>query len=335
MYAGRNWFLSAAHPLLIANVVNLAVIAVTLPPLLLLLRQLFDNIDVEQTKVWRTIWLLPMSFFLMFISTNNPYDADTFKGPVFLVFRVLIYFAVLLTCYLLKTSLRHVSENTRLKEQARMTERQLYLQREQYSRLAENEGLAKRSRHDIRHHLAVIIGYNKTGEGEKLGSYVEKLAGTMPAFHEKTYCENFAVNAVAAHYITEAERCGIKTDVRLGVPSKTGRVDDMDLCVVMGNLLENALEACRRVEKKRFIRVRAIVDGNFLIIVVENSFDGIWRERETGGGYMSRKETHETRGVGVGISSVQAVCEKYGGLLQIVINGEIWESSALVDMGAV
>jgi sensor histidine kinase regulating citrate/malate metabolism len=101
----------------------------------------------------------------------------------------------------------------------------------------------------------------------------------------------------------------------------------MDLCVIMGNLLENAVEACRYVEEK-FIKVRAVVDGDFLTVVVENSFDGIWRYE--GGVYMSRKEAPETRGVG--LSSVRAVCEKYGGLMQVDMDGDRWVSSALVNM---
>ena len=115
------------------------------------------------------------------------------------------------------------------------------------------------------------------------------------------------------------------------MPEKAGSVPDMDLCVIMGNMLENALEACRRMEgEEQFIKVRAIVDGIFLTIVVENSFDGNWQEE--GGAYLSRKEASNIRGGGVGLSSVRAVCEKHGGMMRIEINGKTWKSSALVNM---
>ena len=326
MYAGRNWFQSAAHPLLIANIVMLSLIVITLPPLLLLLRQLCDNMNVEQTKVWRVIWLLPMSFFVLFLLTSNPFDAGSFKGSAFLIIRVLIYFAMLLTCYLLKTSLQHVSENARLQEHARMTDNLLAMQREQYGRIAQNIEQTKTARHDMRHQLAAVA--RMSGE-EKVKEYIGELLGAIPGAQDKTYCVNNAVNAVVSHYITNTERQGIRADVKLDVPEKVGSVPDMDLCVIMGNLLENALEACLRMERgTRFIRACAVVGGGFLTIVVENSFDGIWREED--GVYMSRKAPPETRGVG--LTSIRAICEKHGGLMQVNINSDRWESCALVSM---
>jgi signal transduction histidine kinase len=338
MYIARNWFQAAAYPFLAVNLASLAVIALTLPPLLFMLRRLCENPHVKHSVVWRLIWLLPASYVVMFLVAGFAFESDRYQGHSFFRFQIMIFGVLLFTCYLLEAVMRHVSENAALREQDRMAKAALYYQREQYARLAENEELAKRTRHDIRQHLALIMGYNTSGDREKLVAYVEKLAGTVLVSREKTYCENFAVIAVAAHYITEAERREIKTDIRLDIPAKAGRVDDMDLCVVMGNLLENAVEACRRVEghneklNDKFIRARAVVKGNYLTIMVENSFDGICREREEGGAYISRKETHGTRGVGVGLSSVRAVCEKYGGLMKVDIIANRWKTSALVDM---
>ena len=109
-FVGHNWFQSAAHPLLMSNIVSLVIVIITLPPLLILLRQLCDSMDVDQTKVWRIIWLLPMTFFAFFIITHNPLDIESFKGSIFPSFRIMIYFAMLLACYLLKTSLQQASE---------------------------------------------------------------------------------------------------------------------------------------------------------------------------------------------------------------------------------
>ncbi len=131
-------------------------------------------------------------------------------GPIFI--RILIYAALILTCHLLESSLRQVSENVTLKERANMIESQLKLQREQYTnvtlkeranmiesqlklqreqytRLMENADSMKATRHDMRHHLAVLSGYNQAGESEKLGAYLSEIVGAMPS-DDMMYCDN-------------------------------------------------------------------------------------------------------------------------------------------------
>lgn len=332
MYAGENWFAASAYPLLGANLVSLAVIALTLPPLLFFLRRLCENPDMKQTGIWLFIWLLPVLFFCMFLLSGSPFDIENFHGSGFLVIRALIYTAMLLTCYLLETTLRQVSENILLKGNARMTENQLALQREQYERLMQNAKTEKSMSHDLHHHLAVLGQLADSGDAGGIKEYVENLDSRLTAAREIWYCKNYAVNAVAVHYLGIAESEGVAVDAKLNIPEDTGCVPAMDLCVVMGNFLENAVEACRRMEKgNRFIRVRSQLADDTLSIVVSNSFDGNWREEN--GAYLSRKESGETvPREGVGLSSVKAVCEKYRGLARYEASGDIWKSSALVHM---
>jgi len=105
----------------------------------------------------------------------------------------------------------------------------------------------------------------------------------------------------------------------------------MDLCIIIGNFLENAVEACQRMEEgEKFIRIRSLIQGDYLTIVVENSFDGDWKEQD--GVYLSRKRegTENTPFEGIGIASVKSICEKYGGRIVINADDNVWKSSALV-----
>ena len=333
MYAGENWFKGSGSPMVISNMISLLTIIVTFPPLLFFLRRLCENPAMRSAPIWRYIWILPVTYFCMFLLSGDFFNREAFMGagPIFI--RILIYAALILTCHLLESSLRQVSENVTLKERANMIESQLKLQREQYTRLMENADSVKATRHDMRHHLAVLSGYNQAGESEKLGAYLSEIVGAMPS-DDMMYCDNFAVNAVAAHYLGQAQSEGVRVEARLAIPEDTGRVPAMDLCVIVGNLLENAVEACRRVMPgDRYIRVdsRADVHGVNLSIVVENSFDGEWREDK--GIYISRKENSDSVREGVGLSSVNAICKKHGGLMTVSVDGSVWKVSALVEMG--
>jgi len=234
----------------------------------------------------------------------------------------------------------------------------------------------------MRHHFAAIgLIAGEPDAGKNVCEYIRGLTDALLSSSDKQYCTNYAANAVVAHYLGIAESEGISVEAQLIIPNETGNVPAMDICIILGNFLENALEACRRInplgvtETKtgkqgslnggRYIRARSRIDGDTLSIVVTNSFDGIWRMEngvyisrkkgeagetggrggETGGGSdepggSGRGETgvgskfsgggSESRLVGVGLSSVRAVCEKYRGLVQFEIAGDLWKSSALV-----
>jgi signal transduction histidine kinase len=320
MYVGHNWLHSEAHPHLVVIIASFAAIALTLPPLLLILRRLHENLDVKQTEVWRVIWLLPASYFVLFLFTSEPFHEAGFKAPGFLIIRVYIYCIMLLTCYLLKTSLRRISENTRLKEAASAIEGQLAMQKEHYRQLMRDSETVKAMRHDLRHHLVIFRRFAESGDSGRIKEYIDDLNESLAAAHDKSYCENQTVAAITAHYLCLAESEGVSVEARLDIPEDTGRVPAMDLCVIMGNFLENALEAYRLVTcGEKFIHVRSKIDGDRLSIIVDNSFDGICRE-----------EGPETRGMG--LPSAKAVCEKHKGLIRIDINGKTWKSSALVHM---
>jgi len=219
-------------------------------------------------------------------------------------------------------------ENIILKENTRMTEQLLSLQREQYERITENAEAVKVQRHDLRHQLAVVKGYNDSGDAESLSAYLDELIAGIPASDEKALCENFAVNALTHYYLSFAANSGVKTSIRLSVPKKTGRVRDRDLSIIVGNLLENAIEACKRqTHGERFIKLNSRIHKDTLTFTMDNSFDGNYEEQD--GVFFSRKRDGE----GTGLSSVRAIARKYGGDARFEARENVFMSSVYVVMG--
>jgi hypothetical protein len=229
-------------------------------------------------------------------------------------------------------SLRTRMEKQALEADMRMVGRSLEYQKERHALILGLESALKTASHDMRHHIAVLGDLSGSGDNEAVGRYLREMAASLPSASPETICENGAVNAIAGHYISSAAAAGVKTDVKLWVPRDTGRVTDTDLCVIVGNLLENALEACARMTGgDRFIRAYSAVENGALSIMVENSFDGYVLSE--GGAFMSRKADGATPPrEGIGILSVRAVCAKYGGLADFAATGGVWKASALVDM---
>lgn len=141
---------------------------------------------------------------------------------------------------------------------------------------------------------------------QKLSEYLNALSANIPVDTEERLCENDAVDAVARYYLSMAQKTGLTSvSLALHIPSDTGQVQETDLCIIIGNLLENAVTACRGREHS-FLRMQSRIQYGIMTITMDNSCplvcknpDGSFRSRKTGGGS--------------GLASILSAAEKYGG----------------------
>jgi DNA-binding CsgD family transcriptional regulator len=133
--------------------------------------------------------------------------------------------------------------------------------------------------------------------------------------NERKLCENNAVNAVAGYYLGLAESQGVAFDAQLDIPEDSGSVPAMDLCVIMGDLLGNALDNCRMAQENKFTRVISRAKGNYLSIEVISSSGG-------------QRQAEE----GVGLSTVKALCVKHRGSLEEETSGTQTKVLVLVQI---
>ena len=208
----------------------------------------------------------------------------------------------------IKEMVQAANEKKLLEYEIAATGLQLELQRQQYQRLAEDDAAIKRQSHDLRHQLAVMKHLNKENSRDKLDKYLDGLVDSIPTGAAGLFSENYAINAVAAYYDAIADEGGIARDWNFAVPKNLDGKVESDLCVIVGNLLENAIEACNRMhEGKKFILVNSSLDYNMLSLVVENSYNGEIDKK--GDIFLSKK----IKKGGIGISSVKAAATKHGG----------------------
>ncbi|HBS60944.1 MAG TPA: hypothetical protein DEA44_16985 [Firmicutes bacterium] len=234
----------------------------------------------------------------------------------------------LVSGYYVRESVRTAAEKARLEYEMAAAARQLELQRLQYQKMAENDAAVKAQRHDLRHQLTVLREMNARGDSQKLGVYIDTLLGNIPSDKDIRLCENYAVNAVAAYYAAAARNEGIESSLQFALPGELDDTVESDLCIIVGNLLENAVEACRRMENgARFIRLNSRLEYGTLTITADNSFNGnIW---EKDGVFLSSKR----EGEGVGLSSVAAVAKKYGGRARFEAKDGVFQASVYVRLG--
>lgn len=143
---------------------------------------------------------------------------------------------------------------------------------------------------------------------ESLASYLEQYCKQLPDHSLITFCENIDANIVLSHYAQEAERLGIAYSVVANIPASCP-VEDHDLSVLFGNLLENAVDACVASKTTaRSIFVRAVYEKGSLCIAIDNTFDGKIMQ-DPDGTFLSSKHA----GKGLGTVSVRTIASKYHG----------------------
>ena len=149
--------------------------------------------------------------------------------------------------------------------------------------------------------------------------YGEMLDETFPQ-QMAAICANPVINGTASYYIGQARAEGVEVSIDCAFDG-TDKIQDVQLSGILGNLLENALEACRRMKgERRFIRLVLKSQGSgILVLVVENSYDGTVRTR--GSRFLSSKRAD----LGLGLASVCDAVEQTGGTVEIHYDGSVFQ----------
>ncbi len=212
-------------------------------------------------------------------------------------------------------------------EEQRQMKRQLTMQVEHLRQINQKVEESAKLRHDFRHHLRTLMALSEDGRREELENYIRGITVINEGTRIGRLTENVELDALVQYYSSLAQSRDIRFRSRLMLPAKLD-FPMVDLCGLLGNLLENAVEACQRQkdgEKTLFIAGR-IQDGR-LEFVVDNSFNGKLNAR--GGKYMSSKRS----GFGLGIPSVLEAVERYGGVINLYADEKGFHAEVSLPIG--
>ena len=228
----------------------------------------------------------------------------------------------------MQESLKMREERKQMEFELRLAERQTEVQRTQYAILTEHERILREQRHDLRHQLIVLKSYSLQGDAESLQRYIDELTAKIPVEKDLFLCSNFVVNSMALYFQSIARHNGIRLELQLtAIEEKNGTIRDSDLCIILGNLLENAIEACGYLPpEQRWISLHSRIYAKKLILVMENSYDGIYSRQS--GSFYSRKRDEK----GTGLSSVESVAHKYHGLVDFQPGQNTFVSSIYLEL---
>lgn len=200
-----------------------------------------------------------------------------------------------------------------------------------YKMLEEQYSRSERLRHDMKNHMRALSGLLEKREWEKMTAYLNKMNDSSGLLDEDEVTGNRVVDVLLTQKRKLAESRNILWECDVQMPGKCC-ISEFDLCVLFGNILDNAVEACGRMQDipphgqacegqagdgapvgRRFINIQAKSVKKCFLLEVKNSTD-LKETEEAGAGEGKRRKGH-----GIGLMNVRDVVQSYHGAMNIKV----------------
>lgn len=274
-------------------------------------------VKTDNRRQWRQAWIIPIIFSIVSLAYCENNFEITYMRFNQVIARFTLSIGVVIVSVMQFSNMNTEEKFVRAEEKAKRSKMLIDMKSEQYNMITEKIEKTRKSRHDIHHHINVVYQLAKENKIEQLIEYLEEYNKIDSTKEPMVYCNNSTVDAILNHYILLAKDNGIEVHLNVALPEEL-KIRDTDLCIVIGNLLENAIEASKKEENKR-IKLRINRSNEYICMLVSNLYNGEIKKGHSG--YYSRKR--EFKDTGIGLSSVSAVVEKYDGRMEVDhTNGE-------------
>lgn len=287
-------------------------------------RRLLEDESFAQT--WYVFWIFPILFIVLNLSFI-PQNPDILGIGRLRQMYLLLSFTFLLLLllfyalfYLMASSL---NRNDRLRQENLL----LSMQQARYDSLQSTIGQIRQARHDMRHHFHILQSFAAQGNWTGLSAYLDEVQGSIPE-GDLGLCKNTLVDSVAGYFAILFRELAIPVTFSLDLPPQLP-VPESELCSVLSNLLENAMEAgLKTAPERRRTNVQAhLHSGHMVLLSVENAYDGDVREKD--GIFLSSKRPGE----GVGLQSVRHTAEKSGGYSRFLYGDGVFTANVILRGG--
>lgn len=200
-------------------------------------------------------------------------------------------------------------------------------QAEMYRSISENLDKQKKITHEYRNRISCIEALVKRSQFTKLEEYVEGIYNKFDREGDSIDTNNIIVNAILNEKYQEANENGIVFVLRINDLSELG-IEDEDIVTILSNLLNNAIEACKKcIISKRVLKLKFVKEDEMIIIGIRNTFEHsiLYEDGEIKSTKSVRTEEH-----GVGIKNIIKVIEMYNGSYVIKDEDQVFSFSIVI-----
>lgn len=268
-----------------------------------------EDIVLTNSEWVQVILVSTFSIFMIAVSINlqlEYVENIVDKGIVFLIAGI-----TLLDIYFLYVVLK-INRYNRIKQENELLRQQQHFYAKYAENIQQQYEEIKSLRHDLKHSLSVIgvlVGEGKLDEAKNFIERHNIMSKTQKVFIDT---KNDFLDAIINSKLSLAHQYNIKTIC--SVSSSCEKIDGIDLCNLLGNLLDNAIEACVKKENKEPEMLLKIWNSpGKIMILVKNSIP----YSVLSGNHSLNSDKKDKENHGLGIKTIKSIVEKYGGLLDI------------------
>lgn len=273
---------------------------------------------------WRTFMaylIMPLSsMFILFSAMSfQSEDAVTYTVQIGLVVSSV---AVLAANAVLLHVFEEYAKSMELKRSVALSEQKVSLEAEHYQQLEDINRKNSRHLHDIKHILQSVRRLIESGETEQAQMVLQNVHQDIVFTDHIQYCRHSIINAVLSAKRDLAKKLEVDYQVEVDACVDTGSLRPEEVIGVLGNLLDNAIEAAADVPGGGYVRthIRLKNHGTFLVIRVENNYE---REPECQGNQLVTRKAEKERH-GIGLKSISWVVKKHNGIEKILYENKIF-----------
>ncbi len=274
----------------------------------------FDPVDTPKTTMGMQqmvlifipiLMIFIMSSYINAIEYDFQFEISVDKGPAEHFFShgqmLSMYFLGLASLFCILFSYKKLQQSFRLNTEISLLEQQEHSLNQYVEEAKTRYDETKSFRHDIRNHIAVVKKLLQSGKLEEAITYMEDLDDMAEKMSFPCSTNNPVVDILVGNKLGIAKSMGIDVDCSLLLPYPCD-IRDIDICIVLSNALDNAIHAVKNLGAgiEKYIRVSGRIQGDFLMMEIQNSFHGKGAFKK-----------------GTGLSNVKKVAEKYGGAMSI------------------
>lgn len=302
------------------------ILAIELPNLFMLLLIVLIGIFTKSKNkaVPLRYWLLLMTVPVTTLGTLTVYQYyfDLLQpGEEIYTYVIISTIGLVFINLLVFTLFSKLQNQLEIQRTADLLNTQMRLEKQSYKRIEESYNRTRELRHDLKNHIFGLKGIAENGTKEELMQYLEKMTDAVEEATYVSMSRNNAVDAVLNEKMLYAQKHGISTQFDV-TPLENISIPSMDICTILSNALDNAVEACVKIEnaQDRYIDVKINDSPTELIISVKNPSTEAPKRRA--GMYVSAKNDGENHGLG--LKSIKRTVDKHKGDMLIKFEKSIF-----------
>lgn len=274
--------------------------------IIFILLKIITMIKSEKSNYLKTEKVLPLIVMVLstaFVICIISYSAYSYNSEYITVLTVIAVMILIVSNILVIYLIDKLINLEHSKQKLDFAEAQLSNQTNYYNQLIDNQTRIAKINHDMKNSLISILGYINERKYDSVKEKITSLYNDVTNSKEAFYCANPCLSAILNAKFEKACKVNVNINSYISIPS-TINIDIIDLCIIIGNALDNAIEACEKTDKnqRKYIIIKISYTEEYISVFIENCLSSIKHNKK------NDQLLH-----GYGQINIKSLCEKYKG----------------------